>query len=85
MEDWGFSATLRFDFKTPERAQIAAKAMSVDEDLKPNESTATFTAEGTQMVFSIKAGSAKFLKKAITTTLPSIDLIERTINEFALD
>lgn len=85
MESWGFSATLRFEFHTPEKAQIAAKAMSVDEDLKPNESTATFAAEGSEMVFEIKAASAKFLKKAITTTLPSIELIEQTINEFALD
>jgi hypothetical protein len=79
------SATLRFDFKTPEHAVIAARSMSVDEDLKPSESTSTFSAVGTFMVLEIQSASPKFLKKAITTTLPSVDLIERTINEFAID
>jgi tRNA threonylcarbamoyladenosine modification (KEOPS) complex Pcc1 subunit len=83
--DFKHSAALRFDFKTPEHAVIAARSMSVDEDLKPNESTSTFAAVDNFLVLEVRAASPKFLKKAITTTLPSVELIEQTINEFALD
>lgn len=79
------SAVLRFDFKTPEHAQIAANSMNVDDDLKPEESTANFSVDGHSMVFEVHASSIKFLKKAIGTTISSIMLVEQTINEFALD
>ena len=83
MENWKFSATLRFDFGTEEYATIAARSLSVDDDLKPHESKATFKAEGTQLVFDVIADSSKHLQKAIRTTIPSIELIEQTIKEFA--
>lgn len=78
-------ATLRFDFKTPKHAQIAANTLNVDDDLKPEESTSDFTTDGKFLVFDIKASSPKNLKKTINTAIPSIMLIEQTINDFALD
>ena len=83
--DQGFSAELRYDFKTPEKAHIAASSMRADDDLKPEESLSTFEADGQFLVFKIQAKGPKYLKKAITTTIPSIELIEQTINEFSLD
>ena len=83
--DFGYSAELRYDFKTPEKAAIAATSMRADEDLKPEESLSVFSSDGQFLVFQIQARSSKFLKKAITTTVPSIELIEQTINAFALD
>ncbi|KAK8890053.1 hypothetical protein M9Y10_034812 [Tritrichomonas musculus] len=79
------SATLRFDFKTAKHAQIAANTLNVDDDLKPEESTSEFLVEDNFLVFNIKAATPKNLKKTINTTIPSIMLIEKTINEFALD
>lgn len=79
------SATLRFDFKTPKHAQIAANSLNVDDDLKPEESTSDFFVDGKFLVFEIKASSPKNLKKTINTAIPSIMLIEQTINEFAFD
>ena len=83
--DYLYSATIRFDFKTPKHAQIAANSLNVDDDLKPEESTSDFSVDGQFLVFDVKATSPKNLKKAINTTTPSIMLIENTINEFALD
>jgi hypothetical protein len=80
---FNFTATLQFTFKTPEHALIAAKTLSVDDDLKPNESISTFSGSDQFLIFEVRASSARHLKKAITTTLPSIELIEQTINEFA--
>jgi tRNA threonylcarbamoyladenosine modification (KEOPS) complex Pcc1 subunit len=79
------SETLRFDFKTPENALIAAKSLSVDDDLKPQESRASYTAVDNFLVFEVQAATPKHLQKAISTTLPSIHLIEQTVNELALD
>jgi hypothetical protein len=79
------TATLRFDFKTPGHAVIAARSLSVGDDLKPTESTSTFSTAGSFLVFDVAATSAKHLKKAITTTLPSIELIEQIITEFAIN
>ena len=79
------SATLRFDFKTEKHAQIAANTLNVDDDLKPEESTSEFLVEDKFLVFNIKSSTTKNLKKTINTTIPSIMLIEKTINEFALD
>jgi hypothetical protein len=80
-----FTATLRFAFKTAEHALIAAKSLSVNDDPKRRESISTFSGSDHFLIFEVRASSAKHLKKAITTTLPSIELIEQTINEFALD
>lgn len=85
MENWRFSASLRFDFGTEEHAVIAARSLSVDDDLKPNESKSTFTAEGTSLVLDVVADSPKHLKKAITTTIPSIELIQETIRELPFE
>ena len=79
------SAVIKFDFKTPKHAEIAARTMNVDDDLKPEESTSSFRNEGQFLFFEVKAASAKHLKKAINTTTPSIQLVERTINAFAVD
>ena len=76
---------LRFDFGSEEHAVIAARSLSVDDDLKPHESKSTFTADGTALVFEAVADSPKHLKKAITTTIPSIELIEQTIRELPLE
>jgi tRNA threonylcarbamoyladenosine modification (KEOPS) complex Pcc1 subunit len=78
------TATLRFDFKTPEHAVIAARSLSVGDDLKPTESTSTFSADANFLVFDVQATNARHLKKAITTTLPSIELIEQIITELAI-
>jgi tRNA threonylcarbamoyladenosine modification (KEOPS) complex Pcc1 subunit len=66
-------------------AVIAAKSLSVSDDLKPQESRATFTTVDNFLVFDIQASNSKNLKKAITTTMPSIELIEQTINELPLE
>lgn len=79
------SATLNFDFKTAKHAQIAANSLNVDDDLKPEESTISFSTNDHFLVFEVKATTPKNLKKTINTTIPSIKLIEQTINEFALD
>lgn len=83
--DQGFSAVLRYDFKTEEKARIAVTSLLASDDLKPEESTSTFEAEGQFLVFRVQAKGPKPLKKAINTTIPSIELIEQTINAFALD
>jgi tRNA threonylcarbamoyladenosine modification (KEOPS) complex Pcc1 subunit len=66
-------------------AVIAARSLSVDDDLKPQESRATFTTADNFLVFEVQAATPKHLQKAISTTLPSIHLIEQTINELALE
>lgn len=83
--DYPFTAVLKFDFKTPENAVIAANSLKASDDLKPDESLSIFETEENFLVFSAKAKGPKFLKKVINTTLPSIELIEQTINELSLD
>jgi hypothetical protein len=80
-----YSASLQFPFSAPEHAAIAARTLNVDDDLKPNESIAKFDTSGSFLVFSVQARSMKFMKKAITTTIPSIELIQRTIEAFAVE
>lgn len=80
-----FTDQVRFEFKTPEHAQIACRTLSVDEELKPEESISTFSTEGNILILSIKATSEKALKKVISTTTPSVELIQRVITEFALN
>jgi EKC/KEOPS complex subunit PCC1/LAGE3 len=82
MEGFPYSATLNIPFKSHDHAVIAARTLNVDGDLKPNESTSTFAVSDAFLVFSVQAKTAKHLKKAITTTMPSIELIERTIEAF---
>jgi tRNA threonylcarbamoyladenosine modification (KEOPS) complex Pcc1 subunit len=77
-----YSATLQFPFKSQEEAKIAARTLSVDDDLKPNDSVNEFGVSNNFLVFSVRARSAKHLKKAITTTLPSIELIQNTVDAF---
>ncbi|EAY00574.1 hypothetical protein TVAG_357800 [Trichomonas vaginalis G3] len=84
-QDFPYFAELRFDFKTSEYARIAANSLLASDDLKPDESTSIFDTDGQYMVFTAKARGPKFLKKLINTTLPSIELIEQTINELAIE
>lgn len=84
-EKFVYSKELKYDFKTPEYATIAARTLNVDDDLKPDESASTFESRDNYLIFKVKAISEKHLQKAISTTEPSIDLIQRTISEFALD
>lgn len=84
-DTFAFAKELRYDFGTNEHAAIAARTLSVDDDLKPNESVSTFSADNGFLVFSVRAISEKHLQKAISTTQPSIDLIRQTIEEFAKD
>jgi tRNA threonylcarbamoyladenosine modification (KEOPS) complex Pcc1 subunit len=79
-----YSATLQFPFDCPEHALIAARSLGVDGDLKPNESVAEFTAADCFLVLSIRAKTAKFLKKAITTIMPSVELVQQTVQAFAV-
>lgn len=85
MEFWTFSATLRFDLGSNERAVIASRSLSTDDELKPNESNTEFSADGQYLIVEIRAAKSRFLRKAITTLLPSIDLVERTIEGFAIE
>jgi hypothetical protein len=85
MSEYKYTSELRYDFKTEEKAKISANSLMADDDLKPEEDISTFEADGRFLVFKSKAISPKFLKKAITTTIPSIELVEQTINEFAID
>jgi hypothetical protein len=80
-----YSATLRFSFGTADHALIAAKSLCVSDDLKPNESTSTFSAIDNFLVYEVRATNVRQLKKAISTTIPSIELIEQTIAEFAFE
>lgn len=75
----------KYDFGTPEKAAIAARTLSVSDDFKPEESTSTFTSDGQFLVFSVKGKSEKHVNKAVSTTIPSIELVQQIIKEFALD
>ena len=83
-ENWNYFASLRFNFETIENATIASNSLNVADDLKPEESISSFCQENEFLILNVSASTTKSLKKAITTAIPSIDLIQQTISELSL-
>ncbi|KAL1411498.1 hypothetical protein Q8F55_002459 [Vanrija albida] len=85
MSDLSHSVTLRIPFHTAQHAAHAKRALDVDREVNAGFVERTTKVEGDELVVLVRATSLRLLRLATNSFLSSVELVLRTMGEFAPD
>lgn len=75
--------TLEFHFRSPEHAEIAKKAISVDEELQKNSITRTVSTNGSTVVVHFVSKDDRVMRVALSSVIDMMGVVTRTLRDFA--
>lgn len=74
---------INIPFATPEHAQMAARAVSVDEELQKDKCDRQVVADGSTVTATITATEARVLRVAVSSYFDMMSVAVRTLREFS--
>jgi len=77
--------TVRIPFASAAHADMARQTLDVDRELQPHAVKRTLTVEGNALVASFSTLTVRLARLTLNSFLENIDLVVRTLAEFADD
>lgn len=81
-EELNFKATARIRFACNEHAAMAARALSVDDELQPTKAAKEFATEGEYLVGTFRASEARVLRVVLASFYDMLAVTLRTLRDF---
>ena len=78
-----YLATARVWFSSSAHAEIAARTLSVDDELQPTKAAKTFAVEGNYLVGTFRASEARVLRDMISSVYDMLGVTVRTLRDFS--
>lgn len=76
-------STVTVRFETRAHAELAARSLSVDDDLQPGRAVKTFRVDGENLVVDLSAADARLLRVITLSLFDMIAVVVRTLREFS--
>jgi len=84
MENDGWhQLTIQVPFANQKHAEIAKRAISADPELQPQSVERTLTVDGRYLTASFSTETVRLARLTMNSFLDNIDLVVRTLGEFA--